>query len=68
MHERYCYSSYDYVTNHVKNLLGENDLDLISILFRLLISRPIDSNFVLMNTLWRSIPKASLMHVLMRKS
>ncbi|XAR53239.1 hypothetical protein NMG60_11021706 [Bertholletia excelsa] len=51
-HERGCCLTYDYVTDdEATDLLGERDLDLISMLGSLLISRPVDSSLSHKNAL-----------------
>ncbi|CAL5431112.1 unnamed protein product [Camellia sinensis] len=58
-HERGCCLTYDYVTDDdAADLLGERDLDLISMLGGLLISRPVDSSLSHMNALRRCIEHA----------
>ncbi|XAR65141.1 hypothetical protein NMG60_11009120 [Bertholletia excelsa] len=58
-HERGCCLTYDYVTDdEVTDLLGERDLDLISMLGGLLISRPVDSSLSHKNALQRCIEHA----------
>ncbi|CAI8587796.1 unnamed protein product [Vicia faba] len=59
-HERGCCLTYDYVTDDATDLLGEKDLDSISALFGLLISRPADSSFSHKNALRRCIDHAKL--------
>ncbi|GAU39795.1 hypothetical protein TSUD_219690 [Trifolium subterraneum] len=59
-HERGCCLTYDYVTDDATDLLGEKDLDSISALFGLLISRPADSSFSHKNALRRCIEHAKL--------
>lgn len=60
-HERGCCLTYDYVTDDDANdLLGEKDLDLISRLGGLLISRPVDSSLSHKNALQRCIEHAKL--------
>lgn len=59
-HERGCCLTYDYVTDDATDLLGERDLDLISILGGLLISRPADSSLSHKNALQRCIEHAKL--------
>ncbi|OWM83347.1 hypothetical protein CDL15_Pgr012828 [Punica granatum] len=49
-HERGCCLTYDYVTNDAIDLLGEKDLDMISSLGNLLISRPVVRVFGNMET------------------
>ncbi|XP_031403052.1 keratin, type I cytoskeletal 9-like [Punica granatum] len=60
-HERGCCLTYDYVTDDDSaDLLGEKDLDLISMLSGLLISRPADSSFSHQNALQQCIEHAKL--------
>ncbi|CAK9161410.1 unnamed protein product, partial [Ilex paraguariensis] len=60
-HERGCCLTYDYVTDDDSNdLLGERDLDFISMLGGLLISRPVDSSLSHKNALQRCIEHAKL--------
>ncbi|KAJ8773774.1 hypothetical protein K2173_006424 [Erythroxylum novogranatense] len=59
-HERGCCLTYDYVTDDATDLLGERDLDLISTLGGLLISRPVDSSLSHKNSLQRCIEHAKL--------
>lgn len=59
-HERGCCLTYDYVTDDATDLLGEKDLDAISGLYGLLISRPADSSFSHKNALRRCIEHAKL--------
>lgn len=59
-HERGCCLTYDYVTDDATDLLGEKDLDSISSLRGLLISRPADSSFSHKNALRRCIEHAKL--------
>ncbi|KAK4261189.1 hypothetical protein QN277_004224 [Acacia crassicarpa] len=59
-HERGCCLTYDYVTDDATDLLGEKDLDLISRLGGLLISRPADSSLSHKNALQRCIEHAML--------
>ncbi|KAA8533027.1 hypothetical protein F0562_032856 [Nyssa sinensis] len=60
-HERGCCLTYDYVTDDdATDLLGERDLDLISMLGSLLISRPVDSSLSHKNALQRCIEHAKL--------
>ncbi|CAK9182122.1 unnamed protein product [Ilex paraguariensis] len=61
IHERGCCLTYDYVTDDDANdLLGERDLDLISMLGGFLISRPVDSSLSHKNALQRCIEHAKL--------
>ncbi|XP_057482360.1 uncharacterized protein LOC130769173 [Actinidia eriantha] len=58
-HERGCCLTYDYVTDDENaDLLCETDLDLISMLGGLLISRPVDSSFSHRDALQRCIVHA----------
>jgi hypothetical protein len=50
--------SYDYVTDDATDLLGEGDLDLISRLGGLLVSRPVDSSLSHKNALRRCVEHA----------
>ncbi|KAJ0094327.1 hypothetical protein Patl1_16308 [Pistacia atlantica] len=59
-HERGCCLTYDYVTDDATDLLGERDLDMISMLSGLLVSRPIDSSLSHKNALQRCIEHARL--------
>lgn len=59
-HERGCCLTYDYVTDDDADLLGEGDLDLISLLGDLVISRPVDSSFSHKDALQRCIEHAKL--------
>ncbi|XP_054809004.1 uncharacterized protein LOC129311064 [Prosopis cineraria] len=59
-HERGCCLTYDYVTDDATDLLGEKDLDVISRLGGLLISRPADSSLSHKNALQRCIEHAKL--------
>lgn len=59
-HERGCCLTYDYVTDDATDLLAEKDLDLISTMSGLLISRPVDSNLPHKNALERCIEHAKL--------
>ncbi|KAH7570171.1 hypothetical protein ACOSP7_018147 [Xanthoceras sorbifolium] len=59
-HERGCCLTYDYVTDDATDLLGERDLDMISMLSGLLISRPISSSLSHKNALQRCIEHAKL--------
>ncbi|KAK9276037.1 hypothetical protein L1049_005568 [Liquidambar formosana] len=60
MHERGCCLTYDYVTDDATDLLGEKDLDMISLVGGLLISRPVDSSLSHKNALQRCIQRAKL--------
>lgn len=60
-HERGCCLAYDYVTDDdASDFLGERDLDLISKLGGLLISRPVNSSLSHKNALLRCIDHAKL--------
>nr|XP_023883549.1 uncharacterized protein LOC111995835 isoform X1 [Quercus suber]XP_023883550.1 uncharacterized protein LOC111995835 isoform X2 [Quercus suber] len=59
-HERGCCLTYDYVTDDATDLLGERDLDSISLLGGLLMSRPVDSSLSHKNALLRCIEHAKL--------
>nr|XP_043625141.1 keratin, type I cytoskeletal 10 [Erigeron canadensis] len=60
-HERNCCLTYDYVTDDdAVVMLGEHDLDLISLMGSLVISRPVDSTFSHQNALQRCIQHAKL--------
>ncbi|KAL2349310.1 hypothetical protein Fmac_003310 [Flemingia macrophylla] len=59
-HERGCCLTYDYVTDDATDLLGEKDLDSISALRGLLVSRPADSSFSHKNALQRCLEHAKL--------
>lgn len=59
-HERGCCLTYDYVTDDATDLLGENDLDAISSLGNLLISRPVDTSLSHKNALERCLEHAKL--------
>nr|KYP65975.1 hypothetical protein KK1_012253 [Cajanus cajan] len=59
-HERGCCLTYDYVTDDATDLLGEKDLDSISALRALLVSRPADSSFSHKNALQRCVEHAKL--------
>ncbi|RZB69243.1 Synaptotagmin-1, partial [Glycine soja] len=58
--ERGCCLTYDYVTDDATDLLGEKDLDSISALRGLLVSRPADSSFSHKNALHRCVEHAKL--------
>ena len=58
--ERGCCLTYDYVIDDVTDLLGEKDLDSISVLRGLLVSRPADSSFSHKNALHRCVEHAKL--------
>ncbi|KAJ7943541.1 Glycine-rich protein [Quillaja saponaria] len=57
-HERGCCLTYDYVTDDATDMLGERDLDLISMLGGLLLSRPADSSLSHKNALQRCVDHA----------
>lgn len=57
-HERGCCLTYDYVTDDATDLLGERDLDLISALQGLMISRPVNSTLSHQNALEQCIEHA----------
>ncbi|GAB2280345.1 hypothetical protein Dimus_014982 [Dionaea muscipula] len=59
-HERGCCLTYDYVTDDAIDLLGERDLDVISALKGLLISRPVDSSLSHKDALRQCIEHAKL--------
>ncbi|KAL2904313.1 Antiviral helicase SKI2 [Bienertia sinuspersici] len=59
-HERGCCLTYDYVTDDATDLLVERDLDLISALQGLMISRPVNSPVSHQNALERCIQHAKL--------
>ncbi|CAN0925826.1 hypothetical protein LINGRAHAP2_LOCUS34974 [Linum grandiflorum] len=59
-HERGCCLTYDYVTDDATDLLSEKDLDLISSLSGLLVSRPLDSSLSHKNALQRCVEHAKL--------
>ncbi|GAB2297264.1 hypothetical protein Dimus_031374 [Dionaea muscipula] len=60
-HERGCCLTYDYVMDDAAtDPLGEKDLDLVSALKRLLISRPVDSDLSHKNALRHCIEHAKL--------
>ncbi|KAJ9563746.1 hypothetical protein OSB04_008906 [Centaurea solstitialis] len=60
-HERNCCLTYDYVTDdEAAVMLGEGDLDLISSMGALMISRPVDSSLSHQNALQRCIEHAKL--------
>ncbi|KAE8701484.1 thioredoxin H7-like [Hibiscus syriacus] len=59
-HERGCCLTYDYVTDDAIDLLSEKDLDSISSLSELLISRPADSSLSHKNALHRCVQHAKL--------
>lgn len=57
-HERGCCLTYDYVTDDDTDLLGERDLDLISAVQGLMISRPVDSTLSHQNALEKCVEHA----------
>ncbi|KAG9455746.1 hypothetical protein H6P81_000254 [Aristolochia fimbriata] len=59
-HERECCLTYDYVTDEATDLLGERDLDLISSVGGLLISRPLHSTLSHKNALRSCVEHAKL--------
>ncbi|CAL1357294.1 unnamed protein product [Linum trigynum] len=59
-HERGCCLTYDYVTDDATDLLSERDLDMISTLSGLLMSRPVDSSLSHKNALQRCVEHAKL--------
>ncbi|KAM5566593.1 hypothetical protein ABKV19_014977 [Rosa sericea] len=59
-HERGCCLTYDTVTDDDTDLLSEKDLDLLSSLSGLLISRPVDTSLSHKNALQRCIDHAKL--------
>lgn len=59
-HERGCCLTYDTVTDDATDLLGERDLDTISILSGLLTSRPVDSSLSHKQALERCVQHAAL--------
>nr|DAD34780.1 TPA_asm: hypothetical protein HUJ06_005420 [Nelumbo nucifera] len=59
-HERGCCLTYDYVTDDATDLLGEKDLDMISMLGSLVISRPVHSIFSHKNALRSCVQHAKL--------
>ncbi|KAG6758950.1 hypothetical protein POTOM_035413 [Populus tomentosa] len=59
-HERGCCLTYDYVTDDATDLLGERDLDMISMLGGLLISRPGNTSLSHKNALQRCMEHAKL--------
>ncbi|CAI9263068.1 unnamed protein product [Lactuca saligna] len=60
-HERNCCLTYDYVTDDdAAVMLGERDLDLISTMGSLLISRPVDSSLSHQDALQRCVEHAKL--------
>lgn len=59
-HERGCCLTYDYVTDDATDLLGERDLDLISALQGMMISRPGNSTLSHQNALEKCVEHAKL--------
>lgn len=59
-HERGCCLTYDYVTDDATDLLAERDLDLISAVQALMISRPVNSALSHQNALEKCIHHAKL--------
>ncbi|KAJ4825919.1 hypothetical protein Tsubulata_047928 [Turnera subulata] len=59
-HERGCCLTYDTVTDEATDLLGDRDLDLISMLRGLLVSRPPHSSLSHKNALQKCIEHAKL--------
>lgn len=59
-HERGCCLTYDYVTDDATDLLGEKDLDMISILGGLVVSRPGNSSLSHKNALRSCLEHAKL--------
>ncbi|PIA62450.1 hypothetical protein AQUCO_00200456v1 [Aquilegia coerulea] len=59
-HERGCCLTYDYVTDDATDLLGEKDLDLISMLGALVVSRPVHSSLSHKNALQSCLHHAKL--------
>ncbi|XP_071736476.1 uncharacterized protein [Rutidosis leptorrhynchoides] len=60
-HERNCCLTYDYVTDDAAAvMLGETDLDLISLMSSMLISRPADSSFSHRDALQKCVEHAKL--------
>ncbi len=59
-HERGCCLTYDTVTDDATDLLGDRDLDMISMLSGLLISRPVDSSLSHKDALQRCVQHATL--------
>ncbi|KAF5205593.1 glycine-rich protein [Thalictrum thalictroides] len=59
-HERGCCLTYDYVTDDATDLLGEKDLDLISMLGSLVVSRPVHSGLSHKNALQSCLQHAKL--------
>ncbi|XP_010498969.1 PREDICTED: uncharacterized protein LOC104776570 [Camelina sativa] len=59
-HERGCCLSYDFVSDDATDLLGDRDLDSISQLWSLMVSRPVDSRLSHKNALERCVEHAKL--------
>ncbi|KAK1376510.1 Glycine-rich protein [Heracleum sosnowskyi] len=59
-HERNCCLSYDYVSDDESELLAEKDLDLISKVGSLLVSRPVDTSLSHKNALEKCVERAKL--------
>lgn len=59
-HERGCCLTYDYVTDDATDLLGDRDLDSISHLWSLMVSRPVDSSLSHKNALEHCLQHANL--------
>ncbi|KAF9623837.1 hypothetical protein IFM89_005422 [Coptis chinensis] len=59
-HERGCCLTYDYVTDDDGLLLGEKDLDIISLLGGLVVSRPVNSSLSHKNALRSCVEHAKL--------
>ncbi|KAL8111928.1 hypothetical protein AgCh_019577 [Apium graveolens] len=59
-HERNCCLSYDYVSDDESELLAERDLDLISKVGSLLVSRPVDTSLSHKNALEKCVERARL--------
>lgn len=59
-HERNCCLSYDYVSDDESELLAEKDLDLISKVGGLLVSRPVDTSLSHKNALEKCVERAKL--------
>lgn len=59
-HERNCCLSYDYVSDDESELLAERDLDLISKVGSLLVSRPVDTSLSHKNALEKCVERAKL--------
>lgn len=59
-HERNCCLSYDYVSDDESELLAERDLDLISKVGSLLVTRPVDTSLSHKNALEKCVERAKL--------